>query len=126
MTDVFDVAGADALLAGGDAAAGRLLLACEPRLHRRHAGVDEQDGLVTARDQRKAGQAEMSLRFKELQVHFTQLIEPIGFVCHNGFSFVSNNLRMLRAARREKKKLRHHIGAKLASRYHPNCAEGAS
>ena len=87
LADVFDVAGADALLAGRDAVARRLLLTGEPRLHRRHTGVDEQDGFVVARDQRKAGQAQMSLALKEAQVHFTQLVESVSFVCHSRFSF---------------------------------------
>ena len=40
MADVLNIAGADALLAGGDTVAGGLLLPGEPGLHGGHAGVD--------------------------------------------------------------------------------------
>ena len=42
VTDAVEVGGADALLAGGDAAARRDDLAGEEFLHRRHAGVYEK------------------------------------------------------------------------------------
>ena len=87
MTDVFNIARADALLAGRHTMARRLFLAGEPRLHRRHAGVDEQDGLVVLRNERKARQTQMTLRLKELQIHLTKLVETICFVCHNKISF---------------------------------------
>ena len=74
LANVLDIAGADALLAGGNAVARRLLLAGEERLHRRHAGVDEQKRRVVLRDERKARQAEMTLGLKELEVHLAQLI----------------------------------------------------
>ena len=74
LADVLDVAGADALLAGGDAVARRLLLAGEERLHRRHAGVDEQKRRVVLRDERKARQAKMTLGLEETEVHLAQLI----------------------------------------------------
>ncbi len=67
LANVLDIAGADALLAGGNAVARRLLLAGEERLHRRHAGVDEQKRRVVLRDERKARQAEMTLGFKETE-----------------------------------------------------------
>ena len=44
-------------------------------LHRRHAGVDEQKRRVVLRDERKARQAEMTLGFKETEVHLAQLVE---------------------------------------------------
>ena len=75
LANVLDIAGADALLAGGNAVARRLLLAGEERLHRRHAGVDEQKRRVVLRDERKARQAEMTLGFKETEVHLAQLVE---------------------------------------------------
>ena len=77
VADVFNVAGADALLAGGHAVARRLLLTGEERLHRRHAGVDEQQRRVVLRDQGKAGQAQVAFRLKEMQEHFPQLIETV-------------------------------------------------
>ena len=83
MADVFNVAGADALLTGGDAVARRLFLAGEPRLHGSHARVDQQDGFVVLRNERKARQTQMALRFKELQVHLAQLIETVCLVCHD-------------------------------------------
>ena len=65
VAHVLDVAGADALLAGGDALAGRGHLAGEILLHRGHAGVDEQQAVVVLGNQRKAGQAQMALALKE-------------------------------------------------------------
>ena len=77
VADVLDVAGADALLAGGHAVARGLLLAGEERLHRRHTGVDEQQRRVVLRDQGKAGQAQMAFCLKKVQEHFPQLIETV-------------------------------------------------
>ena len=77
VADVFNVAGADALLAGGHAVARRLLLTGEERLHRCHAGVDEQQRRVVLRDQGKAGQAQVAFRLKEMQEHFPQLVETV-------------------------------------------------
>ena len=56
LADVLDIAGADALLAGADTVARRLLVALEVGLHRRHAGVDEQQARVILRDEREARQ----------------------------------------------------------------------
>ena len=81
LADVFDIARADALLAGRHAVARRLLLAGEIRLHRRHARVDQQKRRVVLRDEGKARQTEMALGFKELQVHLAQLVESS--VLHN-------------------------------------------
>ena len=66
VADVLDVAGADALLAGGHPVAGRLLLPGEPGLHGGHTGVDEQQGGVVLGDQGEAGQAQVSLGLKEV------------------------------------------------------------
>ena len=77
VADVLDVAGADALLAGGHAVARGLLLAGEERFHRRHTGVDEQQRRVVLRDQGKAGQAQMAFCLKKVQEHFPQLIETV-------------------------------------------------
>ena len=86
LSDVLDVAGADALLAGGDAVAGGLLLPGEPGLHGSHAGVDEQQALVVGRgDQGKAGQTQMSLAFKVAQEHLPQLVESMIGMCHSVF-----------------------------------------
>ena len=51
MADIVDIAGADALLAGANALARRYLLALEPRLHRSHTGIYEQDGFIILRNQ---------------------------------------------------------------------------
>ena len=75
MADVLDVAGADALLAGGHAAAGRLLLPGEPGLHGRHAGVDEQQGGVVLGNEGKAGQAQMALGLEKGKEHLAQLVQ---------------------------------------------------
>lgn len=82
VTDVVDIARADALLAGADAAARRLLLALEPGLHGGHARVDEQDGLVVLRDQGKAGQAQVALALKEAEEHLSQLVEAVNRMGH--------------------------------------------
>ncbi len=74
LADILNVTGADALLAGGHAVTGRLLLAGEERLHGRHAGVDEQQAGVILRDQGKAGQTQMSFGLKEGQEHFAQFV----------------------------------------------------
>ena len=87
LADVVDIARADALLAGADARARRHLLAGKERLHRRHAGVDEQNRFVVLRNQRKAGQAQMSLALKKAQVHLAQFVQAICLVCHVVFSF---------------------------------------
>ena len=71
LADVFDVAGADALLTGADPLPGRGLVASEPGLHRRHTGVNEQQGCVILRDQRKAGQTQVILGFEEFQEHLS-------------------------------------------------------
>ena len=85
LADVLNVARADALLAGADAAARRLLLALEPGLHRRHAGVDEEDGVVVLRHEREAWQTQVVFRLKEAQEHLPQLVEAIVGMAHSGF-----------------------------------------
>ena len=79
LADVLDVAGADAFLAGADPAAGRLLLALEPGLHRGHARIDEQEARIVLRYQRETGQAQMAFGFKEAQKHLTQFIQSVVF-----------------------------------------------
>ena len=79
LADVFDVARTNALLAGADAVARRLLFALEVGLHRRHAGVDEQQRRIMLRDERKAREPQMLLRFKVAQELFAQLIQTIRF-----------------------------------------------
>ena len=86
VADVLDIAGTDALLAGGDPVAGRLLLAGEEGLHGRHTGVDQQQRRVILRDQGKAGQTQMVFGLKEVQEHFPQLIETVVLgLRHNHF-----------------------------------------
>ena len=71
MTDIVDIAGANALLAGAHALARRYLLALEPGLHRSHARVYEQDGFIILRNQRKAGQSQVTLALEKAQEHFS-------------------------------------------------------
>ena len=80
VADVFNVPGADALLAGAHPAARGLLLPLEPGLHGGHAGVDQQQGGVVLRHQGEAGQAEMALGFEEGEKHLPQFIETVIFV----------------------------------------------
>ena len=79
LADILDIAGADALLAGADPVAGRLLLTLEVGLHRRHAGVYEQQARVVLRDERKARQSQMSLCLEERQEHLAQLVKSVFF-----------------------------------------------
>lgn len=73
--DVLDIARADAALARRHARAGRLHLAREERLQRRHASTDQKQRRIIFRDQRKARQAQMAfLLCKELQIGFTQIV----------------------------------------------------
>ena len=83
VAHIVNIAGADALLAGADPAAGRLFLSLEPGLHGGHSGVDEQDGFVILGYQRKAGQAQMVFALKVAQEHFPQLIESMIGVRHS-------------------------------------------
>ena len=53
FTDVFDIAGTNALLAGAHSLAGRNLLALEIGLHGCHAGIYEQKARIVMRYQRK-------------------------------------------------------------------------
>ena len=82
FADVLDVAGTDALLAGADPAAGRLLLALEVGLHGGHAGVDQQQGRVILGNQREAGQPQVALALKEAEKHFPQLVDAVFFLFH--------------------------------------------
>ena len=77
VADVLNVAGADALLAGGHPAAGGLLLPGEPGLHGGHARVDQQQAGVVLGDQREAGQAQMALALKKAEKHLPQLVESV-------------------------------------------------
>ena len=86
VADVLNIAGTDALLAGGDPVTGRLLLAGEVGLHGRHAGVDQQQRRIVLRDQGKAGQTQMVFGLKEVQEHFPQLVETVVLgLRHNHF-----------------------------------------
>ena len=117
LAHVLDIAGADALLAGADAAAGRLLLALKPGLHGGHAGVDEQDGLVVLGHQRKAGQTQVALCLEELQEQLPQLVQAVIGMAHVFRLLYIINLFVLRSiGRRRKKQMRPapcvHTGAK--------------
>ncbi|CDB30015.1 uncharacterized protein BN490_01226 [Firmicutes bacterium CAG:137] len=83
FADVLNVAGTDAFLAGTHPAAGRLHLSLEIGLHRRHAGIDQQQRLVILGNQRKAGQAQVPLALKERQKHLPKLIHAIGLAIHS-------------------------------------------
>ena len=79
FADIFNVAGADALLAGGHPLAGRHLGAGEIGLERRHARVDEQQALVILRHERKALEAQMSLALEEAEIGLAQLVDAKRF-----------------------------------------------
>ena len=82
LTDVFNIAGTDALLASADTLAGRLDLTLEIRLHGSHTGIDQKQGLVILGDQGKTGKAQVLLALKIGQEHFAQFIYAVGFLCH--------------------------------------------
>ena len=84
LADVLNVAGADALLAGGHPVAGGLLLPGEPGLHRGHARVDQQQGRVVLGDQGEAGESEMALCLKKGQEHLPQLVQAEGLGVKHG------------------------------------------
>ena len=79
VADIFDVAGADALLAGRDALSRRHLGAGKVRLQRRHARVDEQHGIVPVRHERKGLHREMSLALHEIEKHLSELVYSVFF-----------------------------------------------
>ena len=96
-----DVGRADALLAGGDAAAGRGLLSREIGLERGHARVDEQQALVALGNQRGAGHPQVLLALEKAQILFPNLIES--HPLHNPFLRFSLNLCKCRGRRAIKK-----------------------
>ena len=61
LADVLNITGADALLAGADPVTGGLHLAGEVGFHGCHAGVNQQQALVSIWHQGKAGQPKMAL-----------------------------------------------------------------
>ena len=75
VTYALKVGGTDALLTGGNAVAGRNLLAGEELLHRRHTRVDEQKRLVVMRNEGIGRQTEVTLGFKESQVLLTNVVK---------------------------------------------------
>ena len=77
LADILDIAGADALLAGGDAASRRDLLTRKIRLQRRHARVDQQQAVVVVRHQAEALHDKMTLALKEIQIHSAELIHSV-------------------------------------------------
>ena len=72
---ILDITGTDTLLTGCHAAARRFLLTGKIRLQRSHTGVNQQQGLVTLRNQRKARQSQMFLGLKEREELFTDFIQ---------------------------------------------------
>ena len=86
MADVLNVAGADALLAGGYPVARGLLLPGEKGLHGGHARVNKEQGRVVLGDQGEAGQAQVAFGLKELQEHLPQLVQAVGLgIVHGNY-----------------------------------------
>ena len=113
LTHVLDIAGTDALLAGGHTVARRNLSAGEIGLQGSHAGVDQQQTLIVVRNQREAGQTQVILALKEREVHLAQFVNAIlfQFFCHNSF-FPFSWWQI--------KNLRPKNGTEIPW-YHPNC-----
>ena len=84
LADIFDIGGADALLAAGgtEAAVRQEFLAGEVLFQRRHAGIDEQKACLILRHQRRRGQAGMPLADKKFEKTLTQLVQSGPF--HSG------------------------------------------
>ena len=122
--------GTDALLAGADTAAGRRDLALEIGLHRRHAGVDQQQRRIVLRDQRKAGQAQMALALEEREEHLAQLIDAILFCGHGNHPPENTREALNQSSRADSWRfcLRRKFGKRrntgCISRF-PNCTDGA-
>ncbi len=68
-------AGADALLRGGDAQGRRGLGAGEHVLERHHAGVDEQQGRIALRDQRRRRHHGVAVAFEVPQELFADVVQ---------------------------------------------------
>jgi hypothetical protein len=64
LSDVIDISGSNALLAGAYAMTRRFFLSGEVGFHRRHAGIDQKNRFVVLGHERKAWKAEMFLAFK--------------------------------------------------------------
>ena len=81
LADVLDIAGPDALLAGGNAPAGRNLLSGEIGFQGRHAGIDQQQAVIVMGHQREALHRQVALAFKKFQEHFPELVYAVLFQC---------------------------------------------
>ena len=68
LADVIYIQSTNALLAGGNALAGRHTLTREIRLERCHTCVDKKQGAVALRHEGEGIQTEMSLGFKEFKM----------------------------------------------------------
>jgi hypothetical protein len=77
LADVFNVAGADALLAGADSVAGRLFFASEVRLHGSHACVNQKNTGIILGNKRETGKAEMPFGFKKAEKHLAQFVQTV-------------------------------------------------
>ena len=104
VTYALQVGSTDALLTGGNAGAGRNLLAREEFLHGSHARVDEQQGLIVDGNQRIRGQAEVILGFKEGEIFLSQIVKrcpfhkykrPFGFLLKKLFILVYHKNKKL-------------------------------
>ena len=79
LADILNIGCANALLAGCNAVARRLLDTLEVLLERRHSCIDKQNGVIPLRNQRKAVQAKMSLALKETEVAFAEVVKSSPF-----------------------------------------------
>ncbi len=79
LAHILDIAGAHALLAGGDPAPGRDLSPGEIWLQRRHTGVDQQKTLIITRNKGKALHLQMILALEEFKEHSAELVNTVFF-----------------------------------------------
>ena len=74
LTNVVDIGGTDAFLAGGYSVARGFFLAKEPFFHRCHTGVDEKKALIIFGEKGKAGKPFVTFAFKKAEEAFADVI----------------------------------------------------
>ena len=93
LAHTVDVQRANALLAIGHPGGRRCQLAGKVVLQRRHARVDQQQGVVVLRHQRIALDAQMPFAFKETQKAFPNFVQSQFFHCYHISMVISLNLQ---------------------------------
>ena len=79
LSDILDIARADALLTGGHSPSGRDLLPGKIGFQGSHARIDQQQAVVVVRHQGKALHHQMPLALKKVQEHLPQFVYTVFF-----------------------------------------------